>query len=79
MLDTSKVTRVELIDHRHDAASFGRVFVAYDCSVELSLQDGQRTLKVFVDDNAANICSICRRPLATDEDGGTLWHEHACE
>lgn len=45
-----KVTRVELIDHRNDRHSgpLGRAFVAWDCTAELSYQDGGRTLKVFV-------------------------------
>jgi len=46
--DMTKVTRVELIDHRYGSPSFGRVFVAWDVSAELSLQDDGRTLKVFV-------------------------------
>lgn len=53
MSDTMKVTRVELIDHRHQAGApdqRGRVFVALGCAVTLSYQDDGRTLKVFVDD-----------------------------
>ena len=50
MPDNTAVTRFELIDHRHDVPYFGRAFVAYNCSVELSYQDGGRTLKVFVTD-----------------------------
>ena len=39
--------RVELIDHSQDAK--GRCFVKYgDLKVELSVQDGRKTLKVFV-------------------------------
>ena len=78
-MDVSKVTRFEVIDHRMGSATLGRAFVAWKCAVELSLQDGARTLKVFVQDNPANVCSVCRRPLLTDDDGGTIWHEHACE
>ncbi len=40
--DTSKVTRVEVVDET------GRVYSKWDCSVELSYQDDGRTLKVFV-------------------------------
>ena len=41
--DFSKVTRVEVID------SDGRAYVAYDVEPTIMLQDGGRTLKVFVD------------------------------
>jgi len=41
-VDTSKVTRVELIDET------GRVFSRWNTSVDLSFQDGDRTLKIFV-------------------------------
>ncbi len=48
--DTSKVTRFEVIDHTKDGT--GRDFVKYGVSVELSLQDNNRTLKVFLSDPA---------------------------
>ena len=41
-MDTSKVTRFELITED------GRSVVEYNCEVELSLQDAGQTLKVFV-------------------------------
>ena len=41
-MDTSKVTRFELITEN------GRSVVEYNCEVELSLQDDGQTLKVFV-------------------------------
>ena len=41
-MDTSKVTRFELI------TGDGRSVVEYNCDVELSLQDDGQTLKVFV-------------------------------
>ena len=41
-MDTSKVTRFELITEN------GRSVVEYNCEVELSLQDHDRTLKVFL-------------------------------
>lgn len=50
MSEPSKVTRFEVIDHRHGAPSIGRVFVAWGCAIELSYQDAGRTLKVFVSD-----------------------------
>lgn len=50
MPDTSKVTRLEVIDHRIHALKPGRTFSAHGCRIELSIQDDGRTLKVFVDD-----------------------------
>ena len=44
-MDTSKVTRFELIMEE------GRSVVEYDCEVELSLQDMGETLKVFLKRN----------------------------
>jgi hypothetical protein len=48
------VTRFEVINHRAPGTPGprGRVYVEYDCSVELSLQDAGRTLKVFITDAA---------------------------
>ena len=46
------VTRFEVIDHSKDFK--GRCYVKYDCSIELSLQDGNRTLKVFIKDATEN-------------------------
>jgi len=44
-----KVTRVEVIDHGENSKTFGRAYVNMDCStVELSLQDDGRTLKIFL-------------------------------
>jgi len=40
--DTSKVTRFEVIDEK------GRVYTNYNCNIELSFQDENRTLKVFI-------------------------------
>jgi hypothetical protein len=54
-MDTSKVTRVEVINHGAaldyvgTVDTFGRLLGTWNCSVELSLQDGDRTLKVFLD------------------------------
>ena len=42
--DTNKVTRFEVIDWT------GRAYGAHGCRIELSYQDGGRTLKVFVDE-----------------------------
>ncbi len=62
-MDTSEVTRIEVIDHRTSitpnkgATSAvleprGRVFVRWDPDIktEVSLQDNRRTLKVFITD-----------------------------
>ena len=46
----SKVTRLEVIDHRTGPLEKGRVFVAWSCTVKLSYQDNKRTLKVFLGD-----------------------------
>ena len=42
MADISKVTRFEVIDTN------GRVYQKWNCNVELSYQDDDRTLKVFI-------------------------------
>ena len=43
VINTEKVTRVEVID------SVGRAYTNYDCKeVEIQLQDGERTLKIFL-------------------------------
>ena len=48
-MDTSNVTRFEVIDWRADrVGQQGRALVAYDVQVELSIQDDGKTLKVFM-------------------------------
>lgn len=43
VINTEKVTRVEVID------SNGRIYTNYNCKdVEIQLQDGERTLKIFL-------------------------------
>lgn len=55
-MDTSKVTRVEVIDHTKVGVFGdkvrGRVYVKWDDNVkiELAMQDDDRTLKVFIHD-----------------------------
>lgn len=44
----SKVTRFEVIDHTNKKG--GRIIVERGVKVELSLQDDNRTLKVFLTD-----------------------------
>lgn len=47
-MNTSKVNRVEVIDHTKNGA--GREYVKWEdkLNVELSLQDDDRTLKIFI-------------------------------
>lgn len=48
-METTKVTRFEVIDHTKDVTQGGgKVLVQYDVKIELSLQDDGRTLKVFL-------------------------------
>lgn len=42
MIDTTKVTRVELIDDK------GRAYIAMESAAFVDLQDDGRTLKIFV-------------------------------
>ena len=54
MIDESKISRVELIDHTKKAIAagrHGRVYAQRGIAVELSVQDGGRTLKIFLDDS----------------------------
>lgn len=51
-MDTSKITRLTVVDWRKDGQ--GRAFEAWDVDVKLDLQDGGRTLKVFVTTPADN-------------------------
>jgi hypothetical protein len=43
---TKSITRFEVIDHT--SKKRGRIVVEYNVKVELSLQDGNKTLKVFL-------------------------------
>ena len=45
---TKEITRFEVIDHTRKKQ--GRIVVEYNINVELSLQDENRTLKVFLTD-----------------------------
>lgn len=48
-MDTTKVTRFEVIDHStDDLDKLGRILVRWVVNLELSLQDEGRTLKVFL-------------------------------
>jgi hypothetical protein len=48
---TKEITRFEVIDHTKKKQ--GRIVVEYNVNVELSLQDENRTLKVFLTDKNA--------------------------
>lgn len=48
-VDTSKVTRFEVIDHRKNAPDAGRCFIARS-DIKISFQDDNKTLKIFVND-----------------------------
>lgn len=56
MIDTSKVNRIEVIDHtRRIEDGGGRVFVyrtdiPEHRNISLALQDGGRTLKIFIEE-----------------------------
>lgn len=45
-LDVSKVRRLEIIDHK--IGGTGRIYTARPCTIDLSLQDDGKTLKIFV-------------------------------
>jgi hypothetical protein len=47
-ITTKSVTRFEVIDHTSKKG--GRIVVEYNVNVELSLQDENKTLKVFLTD-----------------------------
>lgn len=44
MMDTSKITRVEVIDET------GRAYTRWDVKAEVCIQDEGRTMKIFVHD-----------------------------
>ena len=76
-----KITRVEVIDHRKGAPLFGRCFTAWDekLACGISLQDGGRTLKVFLSDRKSdNIDNLPRTepcPKCENDDFGIRFEE----
>ena len=54
VIKQDKITRVEIINHSSDEGEngFGRVFVHWNdkTKITLSLQDDERTLKIFIND-----------------------------
>ena len=54
IMNTDNVTRLEIIDHtRPLEEGGGRTVIFWDDNknIELSLQDGGKTLKIFIEDN----------------------------
>ena len=48
-IDTSKITRFEVINHSREDLSIGRILTLHNIdNIELSFQDDNRTLKVFL-------------------------------
>jgi hypothetical protein len=47
-METNKITRFEVIDHTNKKR--GRIVVEYGVSVEISIQDDGKTMKVFLTD-----------------------------
>jgi len=52
-IDETKITRVEVINHASNEYAVGRLLTLYEefgdfNTVELSIQDGGRTLKIFL-------------------------------
>lgn len=53
-IDETKITRVEVINHAKNDMAMGRLLTLYKelgafNTVELSIQDGGKTLKIFLD------------------------------
>jgi hypothetical protein len=46
--NVDNITRITVVDHRAGAQPFGRVFEAWNINLDISIQDGGRTLKLFV-------------------------------
>mgnify|MGYP003596559208 CR=1 FL=1 len=60
-MNTEKVTRVEIINHQDD---IGRVYTKWGCGkVELSLQDDERTLKIFISSKKELFCDEAKSNL----------------
>ena len=53
IIDDTKITRVEVINHAKNTYQFGRLLTLYKeledfGSIDISIQDGGRTLKIFL-------------------------------
>lgn len=58
-IDDTKITRVEVINHASNDMATGRILTLYKelkdfDSVELVIQDGGRTLKLFLNNESSN-------------------------
>lgn len=54
--DLEKISRIEVINHAKNRYSFGRLLTLYKesedfDSIEISIQDDGRTIKIFIDSN----------------------------
>lgn len=52
-MDTKKITRIVILDHRHEnlgTDKHGRVLEVWNVKPCFELQDGGKTLKIFIDD-----------------------------
>lgn len=57
-IDDAKITRVEVINHAKNSHPIGRLLTLYKIlgdfeNVELSIQDGGQTLKIFLSGDAS--------------------------
>ena len=53
-IDSEKITRVEVINHAENTHPIGRLLTLYKEmgdfeSIQISMQDGKRTMKIFLD------------------------------
>lgn len=53
-IDQTKITRLEIINHATNDKPIGRLLTLHKelkdfTNIEISIQDGQRTLKIFLD------------------------------
>jgi hypothetical protein len=58
-IDLEKISRIEVINHAKNRYSFGRILTLYKetedfDSIEISIQDNGRTMKIFIDSNQEN-------------------------
>jgi hypothetical protein len=58
-IDTSKINRLEIINHAINNHPIGRLLTLYQNkdfnNIEISLQDDQKTLKIFLNQNTTNL------------------------
>ena len=58
-IDLEKISRIEVINHAKNRYSIGRILTLYKeiedfDSIEISIQDDGRTIKIFIDSNKEN-------------------------